>query len=589
MSWFHAVCCGKKSACTTILFLLLFALLPRTDAQNGDSGRSWRIQDFHSDITLHKDGSVEVVERLTVLFQGSFHGIDRSIPTEYPGPKGGNYSLDLSVNAVTDSNGDKLKYQTSHSGRFENIRIYIPGAVNATRVVNIRYSAAAASRFFKDYDEFYWNVTGNDWRVPIDAASAVVHLPKGAHDERAQAFTGSYGSRGRDALVSIQPGQVTVESSNPLSAREGLTLDIALPKGVLSEPSTLTRWWRFLAANSIILLPFWTLAVMFRIKRHIDGKSGVGAAVLSVAAQYEPPPGMSPAECGTLVDDTTDPRDVTSTLIDLAVRGYLKIHEISTKHLLSTSRDYQLELLKQPDASLAPYEQMMLNNIFSSGQTVLVSELRNRFYVVVPKIKESIMAELDRKGMYAVDPQQAFGYLFLGAAIAAAPFLIAVFFFGANFLRSGLWLVGAAVVAAIIMFFFARHLSATTLQGAKTKAQVLGLREFMKRVDEDRLKRMPPDTFEKYLAYAMALGVEQHWAKAFSGIIQNPPSWYDGGFSPGTFSTMYFMSSLGSMVQTTGQAFVAAPQASASGSGFGGGGGGGFSGGGFGGGGGGAF
>ncbi len=549
--------------------------------------RSWRIQDFHSDIDLRQDGSVEVTERLTMLFNGTYHGINRVIPTEYPGPRGTNYSLELSIKSVTDGEGNRLKYDTSHSGRFERVRIYIPGAVDATRVVNIRYTTGEATRWFDSYDEFYWNVTGTDWQVPIDAASAVVHLPAGAHDLKAQAFTGAYGSAGRDAAVSLQPGQVIVESNNPLSAREGLTLDLALPKGVLHEPGAVTKLFCVLTANSILLLPLWALAVMIGIKRK---KGQSVSAGMSVAPQYEPPAGMSPAECGTLVDNTTDPRDVTSTMIDLAVRGYLKIREISEKHLLHTTKDYELELTKPEEnwGALAPYEQMMLHNIFLLGQTVRVSDLKNRFYVVVPQIKESVMSELDRKGMYAVDPNQAFGLMFTGAVIVAAPFLIAAFLFRVDFFRAGIWAVGAIAVTVILVFLFGRHLTATTLQGSRTKVQILGFREFMKRVDEDRLKRMPPDTFEKFLAYAMALGVEEHWAKAFSGIVQNPPTWYQGGYYPGAFNTLYFTQSLGSMVHTTGEAFVASPAASSTGSGFGGGGGG-FSGGGFGGGGGDAF
>ncbi|MGH9565990.1 MAG: DUF2207 family protein, partial [Candidatus Angelobacter sp.] len=119
--------------------------------------------------------------------------------------------------------------------------------------------------------------------------------------------------------------------------------------------------------------------------------------------------------------------------------------------------------------------------------------------------------------------------------------------------------------------------------------EILGFQEFMTRVDADRLKRMPSDTFEKFLPYAMALGVEHRWAKAFEGIIQNPPAWYQGDWA--TFNTFYFVNSLGYMTQQTSSAFVAAPRSSSRSSGWSGGGfsSGGFSGGGFGGGGGGAF
>jgi uncharacterized membrane protein len=113
----------------------------------------------------------------------------------------------------------------------------------------------------------------------------------------------------------------------------------------------------------------------------------------------------------------------------------------------------------------------------------------------------------------------------------------------------------------------------------------------MNRVDADRLKRMPPDTFEKFLPYAMALGVEHRWAHAFQGIVQNPPTWYTGtdGYM---FNPILFTNNMNYMATQASSVFVSAPRASSTGSGFGGGfggGGGGFSGGGFGGGGGGAF
>jgi len=142
-----------------------------------------------------------------------------------------------------------------------------------------------------------------------------------------------------------------------------------------------------------------------------------------------------------------------------------------------------------------------------------------------------------------------------------------------------------SIIAVAIIFLIGRLLTATSLKGAKTRVQILGFQEFMNRVDSDRLKRMPPDTFEKFLPYAMALGVEHRWAKAFEGIIQNPPTWYSGDWT--TFNTFYFVNSLGNMSQQASSAFVSAPRANSSSSGFGSGGsgGGGFSGGGFGGGG----
>jgi uncharacterized membrane protein len=145
------------------------------------------------------------------------------------------------------------------------------------------------------------------------------------------------------------------------------------------------------------------------------------------------------------------------------------------------------------------------------------------------------------------------------------------------------------LISAIIWWLFARQMSAHTVEGARTRIAVLGFQEFMNRVDADRLKRMPPDTFEKFLPFAMALGVEHNWAQAFAGIVQNPPAWYVGPYGYNSFNPIYFSNSMHSMSNDMSQVFASAPRSSSSGSGFGGGGGGGFSGGGFGGGGGGAF
>ena len=147
-------------------------------------------------------------------------------------------------------------------------------------------------------------------------------------------------------------------------------------------------------------------------------------------------------------------------------------------------------------------------------------------------------------------------------------------------------------LAALVWWLFAhRVMSAKTLKGARVHIAVLGFQEFMNRVDGERLKLMPPTTFEKFLPYAMALGVEHHWAQAFTGIVKDPPQWYvgPGGVYSG-FNPIFFSSSMHNMASDMHQVFVSAPRASSSGSGFGsggfGGGGGGFSGGGFGGGGG---
>lgn len=573
-----------------IIAMLLFIAVPSSAAF---AQRSWRVADMAADIDVHKNGSADIKERISLVFIGEYHGIYRYIPVDYPGPDGTNYSIFLKIRSVTDDNGTPLSYSTKDDNHYRVIKILIPGATDTTKKVDIVYSVRNAVKFFDDHDEFYWNVTGNGWPVAIDAASDYVRFPEDAAGKlRAQTFVGSYGSNEK-GITDIQGANVVSETANPLSARGGLTVDVFLPKGVLNSPSEFTRWLWFVGSNPVVFLPIVGFVVMFTMwwTKGRDPKSG-----LSVAPMYEPPPGMTPVEVGTLVDDSTDPRDITSILVDLAVRGYVKIREVQVSQMLVfKKKDYIFVQLKGPEqwGELTSFEQEFMQNLFAGGATEThLADLRNRFYIAIPAIKGEVMSALKDKGMYTLDPESAHSYWILGAVIIALPFVLAGYFFHVNFFDSGVAAIAAFALTALIVFLFARVMTAKSLKGVRTRVAILGFQEFMNRVDTDRLKRMPPDTFEKYLAYAMALGVEHRWAKAFEGIVHNPPTWYEGpGYGPG-FNSWVFMHDLSAMTSDTTSAFLSAPRAAASSSGFSGSGdfsGGGFSGGGFGGGGGDAF
>jgi hypothetical protein len=569
------------------LLLIVFCAVILTSPLHANS---WRIADYNDTMTIGGDGSTEVHERLTLVFIGQFHGIHRFIPIEYPGPHGTNYTLFLDVIGVTDGAGQKLKYESSTSRGFRDLKILIPNASDTTSTVEIDYVVRDGIRYFEDHDEFYWNVTGNDWPVPIDHATAQVTLPSAAAGSlRAQAFTGVYGSTEGEATAEVKGSEVFFETTNPLPMRGGMTIDIYIPKGILKEPSALTRLLWFIGSNPIVFLPFVTLAVMFTLWWYKGRDPDPG---LSVAPMYEPPESMTPAEAGTLLDDSIHPRDITSTLLDLAVRGYVKIEEtMDTTMVVFHHKDYIFHLLKPREqwTGLVPHERVMLENVFAGGSETRLSSLKNRFYTAIPIIQQDIKAALKNKGMYLLDPDSANAYSFLGILASIAPFAIIHFTGYKDVFNSITLLIGCGLISAAIWWLFAREMTAKTVKGGRTRVAVLGFQEFMNRVDADRLKRMPPTTFEKYLPYAMALGVEHQWAEAFAGIVQNPPNWYVGPQGMTGFNPIFFSSSMHSMASDMHQVFVSAPRSSSSGSGFGGGGGGGFSGGGFGGGGGSAF
>lgn len=549
--------------------------------------RSITVTRWVDTIHVDNDGSARVSEQITYTFDGSYHGVYRDIPVEYPGPRGTgtNYSLFVKVNQVADSLGTPLKFEKKTSNGYLKLKITVPGAVDSDKMVNIEYTVSNAVKFFEDHDEFYWNVTGNDSPLPIQYAAVDAFFPSETSGSlKAQAYSGVYGSSVA-AKASVQGPAASAETNGPLPMHGGLTIDVYIPKGLLHEPGALTKAFWFVRSNPILSLPLWAFAVMFSLWWFKGRDPDPG---MSVAPMYEPPENMRPAEVGTLIDDSVDPRDITSIMVDLAVRGYLKITEVQHKGLLFSSKDYQLDLLKDRESwgDASDYERAMLDQIFAGGKVTLLSDLKNHFYTALPTIKGEILGALKSKGMYTVDPESAAGLWVLGGILIVVPYAFVQWMGIADFTASPVPAVICGIIALAILVLFGRQLTATSLKGARTRVQILGFQEFMNRVDADRLKRMPPDTFEKFLPYAMALGVEHRWAKAFEGIIQNPPTWYSGDWS--TFNTFYLVNSLGSMSQQATSTFVSAPRASSSSSGFGGSGGssgGGFSGGGFGGGG----
>ena len=205
--------------------------------------KSWRIADFQDTILSDEDGSAVVKERINLVFIGQWHGIHRTIPIEYPGPRGTNYTLFLDVTSVTDGAGQKLKYEIKTSGGYRDLKIYIPGAVDTPRARwRSSTSSATASVISK-------TTTSSTGMSPATTGRCRSIMPKPtslsrrkpAGMLRAQAFTGVYGSAERDATSEVNGADVAFETTNPLPMRGGMTIDIFIPKGILKEPGALTR------------------------------------------------------------------------------------------------------------------------------------------------------------------------------------------------------------------------------------------------------------------------------------------------------------------------------------------------------------
>jgi uncharacterized membrane protein YgcG len=571
----------------TVFCLALFSLFA-----SAARARELRIEKFDSEIVVSPKGMIDVTETIQVQFIGSWRGFNREIPVEYVTPQGLNYTLFLNVKRVTDESGNSLKFESSRERHYRKLKVYVPGAQDAHKTIVIEYIVSDALRFFEDHDELYWNVTGDEWNVPIQSASARVMLPEGTTGIRVNVFTGAYGSRAQEADFEIAGNGVEVRTRQPLGYHEGLTIAVAFDKGFVHEPSALDKISLFLRSNWPLGLPVIVFVIMF----YLWWTQGRDPRLRPIAAQYEPPDQLTPGEAGTLVDNSADMRDITSSIVDLAVRGYLVIEEHEKDRMLGLVHDKDYNFILKKDraewAKLKPHEQVLLNGFFSSGtvgEAVSMSSLENRFYKNLPDIKNRIFESLVTHGYYRRRPDSVrASYLGIGFVVGVLSI------WGGNAVASSMGMapltfIVAGILSALIICAFGWFMPAHTEQGARALEGVLGFEDFLNHVESDRFNRMikTPQMFERFLPFAMALGVEKNWSKAFQGIMTQPPEWYRGSYGP-NFYPMMFTSDLNTMSSRASSVMASAPRSSG-GSGFGGGGGGGSSGGGFGGGGGGGF
>ncbi|MBI4538566.1 MAG: DUF2207 domain-containing protein [Gemmatimonadetes bacterium] len=548
--------------------------------------RSLVIESFHADIVVNRDGSLAVTETIRPRFTGAWNGIYRQIPVQYRTPEGFGYRLVVELLSVTDGEGLSLRYETERERHYLRFRIWVPDAVDATRTVVLSYRVRNGLRFFDDYDELYWNVTGDEADVPIESASATVMLPPSVTGLRANAFTGAYGSRERAATIETGEFDVRVRTTRGLGFREGLTVAAAWEPGVVRRPTALDRAREFLSANWLFAVPMLAFVVMARLwyTRGRDPRRR------PIVAQYTPPDGLTPAETGTLVDNSPDLRDITATIVDLAVRGYLRIEEEKDGGLLGlfSGTHYRFRAVKDEAEwqGLASHESALLEALFEGGsrKSVTTSDLEDDFYRDLPGIRNRLLDALVKRGYYRRRPDRI-AKTFVGVGILAGVLVFA----GGSALGRELGfgpttVIVSAVLTAAAIVGFGFFMPARTAEGARALEAVLGLEEFLARVESDRFRRLvkTPEMFEKLLPFAMALGVEKRWARAFHDIYQTPPTWYVGA-DPTSFRATTFANSLSRMSTAAGAAMVSRPRSSG-GSAFGGGGGGGFSGGGFGGG-----
>lgn len=540
------------------------------------------IHDFASEIRIDASGGMRVHESIEVKAEGKQirHGIYRDFPTDYRDRLGNHYRVGFEILAVK-RDGHPEPYHTER--RRNGVRIYLGDAntmvSKGVHRYEIRYATNRQLGFFDDHDELYWNVTGNGWRFPIRHASAQLRLPGHLSTSMLtlEAYTGPQGARGRAYRAwTDTEGSAHFETNTTLNAGEGLTIVVGWPKGVVHAPTRGEQLHWFLADNrsavtgviGLGLLLAYYLVAWWRVGR--DPEAGV------IIPRYTPPDGLSPAAMRFIRHMGYDNKAFTAAVIDLAVKGVLRIEEHDKSYTLTRTAE-------RPATS--PGEERLATELFRTGSQLIIEqtnhhalqrareahkkllkrEYEKRYFMVngrylVPGVLASLLTLFVMVMQTGTGEHRfiaGFLTLWLSGWSAAVLFLlhstwqgwralisgggttitalrttlISAVFIGFELFamaglitEAGITLPLILVLAVAINVLFYQLLKAPTRLGRQLLDRIDGFRLYLSVAEGEELAlKHPPEKtpalFERYLPYALALDVEQAWAERFADVL----------------------------------------------------------------------
>lgn len=553
---------------------------------------SEEVKNFEVNIRINSDASINVTESIEYDFGSSKrHGIYRDIPVKY-NARGGNYNLRVNDISVTDNLGSSYNFTVSNKGDYKSIQIgNTDELVSGIKSYIVRYRVERAINYFSESDELYWNVTGNEWIVPIKKASVTVYLPEDVFSDSLNAlcFAGySESVAPCNSIIYADEDEYTDSVSfleENLDIGEGLTFALAFPKSIVYQPTRSEQFMETIKDNLILFFPILIFFAMFFIWKN-KGKDPKGRG--TIITEFDVPDQLTPAEIGTIVDEKCSGKEISAEIINLAIKGYLKIERVEKKILFINDVDYVFKKLKEGTDLKNKHEEFLLSGIFGDKSEVKLSEIKKDFYDDYQLVQKRVYEAVSQKGYFFHSPQR----MRLESGIKYSFLTLVAFsiFSSITGTSLGAYSILSLCFALLIVLVFSVLMPQRTSRGVTVKEHILGLKRYMSVAEKDRMEfhnapEKNPEQFEKLLPFAIALGVEKKWAEQFKDIYRNNPVWYTGSIGSDGFNSLALIYNLDSLNSQLNEVTTHS-SASSGGSGFSGGG---FSGGGFGGGGGGSW
>jgi len=582
-------------------FLMLSILVGAALLISATPALAERIDTYDVTIVIEPTGDLSVIETIRYDFESAQRrGIFRDVPTTLLWEPDDRYDRVYPMEVVSVSSPtapDEYAVEDGGGGttriRIGDPDVYITGA----HTYEIVYRIEGGLNGFPDHEELYWNAIGADWGVTIGSPTVRVEAP--AEITQVACFAGSEGSNLPCDSQAVR-GSTARFRHGTLFPYSAFTVVVAIPPGSVEMVGPILEE-RLTALNAIGASPatvggavglgvlliggvgalLWGRGrdVVFRgsqVDQVMGGtpgeeeRVGLGDADAEAPVEFAPPEGLRPGQIGTLIDERANTLDVTATIVDLAVRGYLRIEEIPKTWILGKP-DWKLVRLTPPsegEAEPLRYERTLLTKLFATGDDVLLSELKNTFATSLNAVQEAMYRDVTERGWFRERPDKVRAR-WIGLGLAAVVLSGVAMFFLAMQLRVGLLGV-PLVIASVMLLLGAGRMPARTAEGTAIVRRVRGFRVVIDKA-ETHMSRWAEEAgvFTRYLPFAIVFGVTEKWAKAFESIGAGQPdtSWY---VSSRPFVYHEFASSLdGFAVSTSGT--IASTPGGSGGSGFSGG------------------
>ena len=539
-----------------------------------------RITDYNVQIDVATTGDIIVTENISVISEGRSirRGIFRDLPRYLIGPKGRKIEQDYKILFVRRGGRDE-NYAVSNNGNAKQIRIGNADVFlkNGPHDYVIAYSVPNAMRRFDKTDELYWNATGTFWKFPIERASVTVALPSGAVPAQIYAYTGPNGAKGQNYTASVNPGRVSFKTTAPLAPREGITVAVALDKGVIAPLSAAQKrgqWWQKNGAQSLLSALIAAVAGLYYSLWNKVGRDPVRPPVF---ARYHPPKNYGAAACRQiLLRRSGGQKSLVATLMGLAHKGRITLDAQKKRTTIEKISNVA------PDAqALNTEEADLLARLFGKerqGYIVLDGTPNSSFVSKVSRFKHAITK---RYGPTYFKGNA--GLSMKGILLSIIGGVLIIIFAPGGITGPIIAMLAALLGLNIVM---PKLIAAPTKKGQALSAEIEGLKLYMETAEQGRINtaqtpdgkagEQPPlmstQRYEELLPYAVALDVEKPWSKYFEKVMpiearDYSPTGMTGRVTPGDLSrtTRDMVSAVSS-----GVASARPPSSSSSGGGGGG-------------------